>query len=358
MGSNLIIVVIIFASIAFQVPLYQCPAFAVNTSLQTGVCAQRNYIPTMKNSYNWQFNNCSSGQICAFNPAQNTSKCVPLANSNSSLPGENCTINSDCLSKNCDNTTKRCIGKPQGAICTDTSQCSVGLFCSGNPSKQSCSPLIPISGSCANGGLCVGNAMCINNTCYGFQTVPYGGQADNYFLCKANYSVYPDSVNGINKCGSPLTLTNPSTQCDLATMCVYTGDNNYTKSIPCRCGINPTQNSTKGNCSYGSRDLTRYMDNFMNYTNSIWQGTPKCHINNPYFCSNAANETGYYQAYVGLQYFHDNLYLDSSTQNDVIKSILRSDYWSAYSKVPPPPPIFATSFSLIFSLFLALIILI
>jgi len=356
MKSHLFIVVIICISVSFQVPLYQCPSFAVGSGLPTGVCAQRNYVNGTKSSYNWQFSNCSTGQICAFNPAQNTSNCVANVSSNSSLPGENCTINSDCLSKSCDNSSKRCIGKAQGESCTDTSQCGVGLFCSGNPPRQTCTNLIPISGSCANGALCVGNAMCINNTCFGFQTVPYGSPADNYFLCQGNYSVYPDSVNGINKCRSPLSLTNPSTQCDLASMCVYTGENNYTKSIPCRCGVNPTQNSTKGNCSYGTRDLTRYMDNFMNFTNSIWKGTPKCHINNPYFCSNVANETGYYQAYVGLQYFHDNIYLDSSTQNDVIKSILRSDYWTAYSKVPTPPPIFASPFSLICSLILAILI--
>jgi len=56
------------------------------------------------------------------------------------------------------------------------------------------------------------------------------------------------------------------------------------------------------------------MTNFMNYITKIAYpaGAAKCHVSNPYFCSQFDSKPEFASAYTGFLYFHDNTFLDGS----------------------------------------------
>jgi len=305
---------------------FQCPTFS-SGQIKSGNCAEKVLTPNTTN-YNWKFTACPAHQYCNFDPNSNTSSCENR-NISKLIPGENCTTNSECDSNLCLNAS--CIGFKEGALCSDDLDCHVGLFCKGETGKKTCTPLIKIGDRClANYDKCVGNAICSNSFCRKMQSIPINNSADNYLLCESGYTIFADILGGgWKKCIEPFALTNPTTSCNLGDQCLYQSGN-YHIAIPCRCGVN---SNGAGACGKGSKDLQKHMNNFMSFVQKIW-AQPLCHISNHYFCKNVQNIEGFYEAYVGIQLFHDSVYLDPS-QDNATKSVIRPDYWDAYSHLPP-----------------------
>ena len=330
---------------------FKCPTFK-GEELPPGICASKTS-PGVT-GYNWVFQKCLENQTCNFDPTKDTSSCINKQNVTNLLPGENCTTNSSCYSGNCLNNTR--IGKNETSLCVNDDECNVGLYCTGLAGKKLCSPLVENGKTCLKSvDKCYGNSACFNNTCTPFQSLPIGNISDNYLLCSSGYTLYQTVTDPVLRCRDPFNLTNPSPLCNIGESCNYKSQD-FVTSIPCRCGINI---QGQGVCSNGTGHFQKSMEAFMNFTNQIWK-TPTCHISKPFFCLNIQHLQGFNESYVGLQLFHDNVYLDNATQDNVVKSILRSDFWTAFENLPPPPPpppVFAVNIQYIWGILFFLIIL-
>lgn len=77
-------------------------------------------------------------------------------------PGEHCNIDSDCINNKCKN--ERCFGFDEGDNCTQTYECSVGLFC--NKDIMKCSKQKQEGGTCKEGWDCQNYLGCYRGRCY------------------------------------------------------------------------------------------------------------------------------------------------------------------------------------------------
>ena len=84
-------------------------------------------------------------------------------------PGDSCSVNEECQSRNCTQVEGRglCIGAAQNATCTSDIACAEGHFCYTNPDDQtrSCQPAIRAGQPCSGAARCEFGTMCANHTC-------------------------------------------------------------------------------------------------------------------------------------------------------------------------------------------------
>jgi hypothetical protein len=120
------------------------------------------------------FNECPTGTYCNISNQEvvTTTECSKTAPTpppkELSLPGEPCKTNADCLHNsqfalNC-NASNICEGLSSGAVCVNSKQCDVGLYChygGTNPGgANTCMPQVLEGGDCYEDSDCVNTCGC------------------------------------------------------------------------------------------------------------------------------------------------------------------------------------------------------
>eukprot|EP00830_Metopus_es_P002234 TRINITY_DN119_c0_g1_i1.p1 TRINITY_DN119_c0_g1~~TRINITY_DN119_c0_g1_i1.p1 ORF type:complete len:429 (-),score=79.43 TRINITY_DN119_c0_g1_i1:6-1193(-) len=159
-------------------------------------------------------------------------------------PGDYCTANSTCLSKNC--VQNRCVGTPEGQPCKTHSDCNGGLYCN---TTNYCAPTIKENGSCDDSKKCDAAAFCSNNTCERYGSLEEEKFAAIPSLCKSFYSVG-------GKCKSGPKLQG-NTTCPETQKCQYKSKDEPAFTESCVCGYSKS-GTPYCNQGRGDNDIADY----------------------------------------------------------------------------------------------------
>jgi hypothetical protein len=196
--------------------------------------------------------NNSTNYTCTSFPAPKTVR----------FPGEDCTVNDDCLKTPNDDTTgnctnKVCTGKNETQDCTQNAVCLKGLFCDTDKCKKQKTQ----GESCATSYDCINSLLCHNGTC---SIAPYSLDVNTVISsndtlqkekCKYGLTSYKNATDlstlactsyNQNDAGD----TNGFATCNLGVKCNYTDVvQKVTINQNCGCGYNA---DGKGWCPLGT----------------------------------------------------------------------------------------------------------
>ena len=170
----------------------------------------------------------------------NTGKCTaPPSSPVQSYPGEPCTVQSNCVIGTC--TQGVCVGLPIGTHCTNSNQCSPGLYCA---TTGQCSLQKPVGSTCGSDFDCVSYAGCVSNNCTAYyslavnSTVPDCSTTGTSNFCAKIACQRTSWIGSVGICLNPPKSYNFNpNRCSSNLNCTSTdGVHNYTGV--CSCGYN------------------------------------------------------------------------------------------------------------------------
>lgn len=274
-------------------------------------------------------------------------QCTPDANPTNQLPGSACSSNSECYSAVC--TSAVCIGKTQGATCSMSQECNVGLYCTRD---SVCEALIGVDQSgcysdydCFIGGSCNSISSSKAGTCLAMYSladgaiVPCFNSNGNSTLCASGSCVvdYPQTMTGHCTTAPMLTDSFPKI-CLTNSDCVGKNSRGETFTGVCKCGFNPYGHSF---CTPFAGDspaadfLTTYRA--IVQTNSV----DICHTSERYSAAcveNLAYSKGSNDALAVLQFYNSTNYGDYQSNDACVKTSVNAYYWSISPTPPTPTP--------------------
>ncbi len=114
-----------------------CPSY-INTPLEQTECFFK------QSDEKIYIDSCPVNTKCEITPGNKTGKCIPFPSTENlpAYPGGQCSVNSDCLSNDCQKGI--CNGKILGEKCESTEECSFQLTCLNGycvypkPKKEKC----------------------------------------------------------------------------------------------------------------------------------------------------------------------------------------------------------------------------
>jgi hypothetical protein len=106
---------------------YTCPEYMADPNLPGTLCARRTIT---ENLVQVGLRECKNDYVCPLTDEEGDFDCTDPTKLTTQDPGEYCSIDTQCFSKNC--TNKACVGKEEGQDCADHVDCNPGLFCSQN----------------------------------------------------------------------------------------------------------------------------------------------------------------------------------------------------------------------------------
>ena len=110
--------------------------------------------------------------------------CSPYYTKPRFYPGEYCRNSSECYTNNCNETTKKCIGKEFEDSCTKDAECNPGLFCLKIDEKTGkCNHTQKLNDHCDENSKCGSNMVCEKNNCTLIGSKKNGVLADNKNAC-------------------------------------------------------------------------------------------------------------------------------------------------------------------------------
>ena len=209
-------------------------------------------------------------------------------------PGEDCNFNSDCLLKNSTCTNGKCSGAGLDENCTNTSECSAGLYC--NKDVNKCKRQKGEGETCSEGWDCVNYLGCFKGRCIKFGTLkkgikitkelaPFPGNEKRNYLCltgeldeNGNFCVENDYDDNWLKSSSKNIDDEGYIKCNYGEKCLYTnGKNKFEKD--CECGYN---SMGQGYCPLpSSRNLEAWTEKMKFLGNSANNG---CHSLSRFHC--------------------------------------------------------------------------
>ena len=224
--------------------LYKCPAYEElkkkPTSWQEGQCinySKEIYSNSPKEKY--QYYPCSKGTC---NGASTSSVNCTEPGTNSSLPGEYCSKDSNCQSGYC--KSHRCFGQAVNLLCNGTLHCNPGLYCS----KNSTCTEVSLT-TCSADSQCNSTSLCLNSLCTlrfsvvdGMPGVITLGNSYGYSeACKSGFAAYDKETETVLCKPAPMSMNNkPLVKCipgaqttdstgayNLSCMCSYDGTGYY-----------------------------------------------------------------------------------------------------------------------------------
>jgi hypothetical protein len=172
-------------------------------------------------------------------------------------PGEECYINSDCISENSTCVNGICTGAGLNEKCNETKQCTVGHYC--NKESKTCIKQKEEGGKCLEGWDCKNYLGCFKGRCVKLGTLkkgiritqemaPFPGDDKRNFLCFTMELNSPDGLKG-NFCVSndydsswitkekKILEDGKYVKCNYGEKCQYSnGRNKFLKD--CECGYN------------------------------------------------------------------------------------------------------------------------
>jgi hypothetical protein len=118
------------------------------------------------------FDVCKDNQFCdpstsdALSSQQDDTRyeCEPVYFVRNRYPGEDCDQLGDCVNfRQCDETTKKCVGSKEGEKCDDHGDCLVGLYC--DSTSSTCTRQKSRGDACSDSIECQNAIFCYNSTC-------------------------------------------------------------------------------------------------------------------------------------------------------------------------------------------------
>ena len=151
------------------------------------------------------------------------------------LPGQNCTLDLNCLSSKCVN--HKCQGAVLNEICKTNYDCNPNLFCMDNGKNLTCQPVRTASESCSNTEPCASNLLCDLGVCIAYYSKQVGSNTTSYSngysqACSSGFAI--SNVNSTYTCELAPTSANPGAKCTPGTMCTDSSGK-YNKT--CTCGF-------------------------------------------------------------------------------------------------------------------------
>jgi hypothetical protein len=248
----------------------QCDVYKCTDQFKDGKCQQKD-LNQQTGLYNFLLQNCPKDKICQFNPTKASSSCKDIQTAVYKLyPGSSCTKDEDCLDEiTCVGSV--CVGKKEGYVCTDHSQCEFGKGCIKNDENRTCTALNKEGQACNEDYDCERHLGCYKKQCTPYFSLDLGADVSKELtgkreklpitLCKSGYELN-------NKCETMERITD-----DCTDTCDYKLSNGEKISLPenCICGYN---NDGKKYCKIGTND-DKYKD-LATRTMDYLKNTPKC----------------------------------------------------------------------------------
>lgn len=254
-------------------------------------------------------------------------------------PGENCTMNSQCLSGNC--TGNICIGTAQGGYCGSSNECDIGLFCTSKNFQFTCQPLIAAyEFGCGSDFDCVNYCGCrfgVNGPpgmCYPYFSLGNG----NSTSCENGISLLCSTGACYGSGYSGVCTTAPVSTMALGTPCTFngqcTGKNSVSQSFTsqCTCGYN------NGGLSYcqpflGDAPGVAFLKQMKTYFKST--GAVNMCQTARRFSIDCYQNFGNNFTVAWLNFTQNPMYIGN---DQCVKSVYTYDYWSIVPTPPKPTP--------------------
>lgn len=205
-------------------PVYKCG----KSSTTTGECI---HFSNSTGVDTYSITPCIQGLACDFVP-ETSSMCQYPTDFEPRYPGEYCAENQDCASGVCSGV--KCLGLTANSVCTSSSQCNPGLYCS-SVSPAVCISQIPIGSPCNKTIQCANSGVCDSGICTTYfskgngnttTVIDYRGIA---LACTSGFA-----SNGVctNPPVSNFTATPTAIPCKFNTSC-YAKDGVHKKTCLC-----------------------------------------------------------------------------------------------------------------------------
>jgi hypothetical protein len=248
-------------------PKYQCQS-ATNTTCVYLASATNTGLGFNKIDL---FDNCKNNQYCDSNifdlqdsEYDETDECKDINIEPYRFAGEDCESDNDCSGttlapQKCDQATKKCMGFKEGAQCSFTQDCVVGLYC--DDSTSTCIKQKGLGEVCKDITGCQNTLLCYFGKC---SVAPYSLPIETevptndwlgygYYCNRMN--AYTDSYNRTICAALNQTISDGEeyAKCNYGDSCNYKiGPTDYT--LDCQCGANA---DGQGYCPQG-QNLSKY----------------------------------------------------------------------------------------------------
>lgn len=265
---------------------------------------------------------CISGLECA-DSMGSSSMCS--YSSQTRYPGEFCTSGLDCMSYNC--ISGKCVGLTTGQLCTSTSECNPGLYCS-----TSCVAQIKPGKSCTENEQCENNSICDEGVCI----ILFSGDINEptqivtpYGLAISCSTGFASNSTGTYKCAkAPVSNSTSVMNCTAGSQCLA---DKGESSKNCICGYDG-----QGRCPLfeGDSEVTQMISNFPAIA-ALSLGT--CHASNPYSYEcfstmSSANLNTYLKWLANAVLYTDHLWVLKENNSVCVNQTLNAAYWNIYSQ--------------------------
>ncbi len=303
----------------------QCPKYVCNSELPTGTCLLKR---EQWGSLIFELNQCELGQVCDIYDMDLEAKCSSNYSHPLKYPGEVCTVDSECTSSVCNNSTKICTGRREKEACQTDIDCHAGMYCSPAPAKI-CLQTRKEGEKCSLHERCAPYLVCSRGECVLQASLENGADADVPAACKSFFINNGKCSAGPSLKRLPDDPTEGPIPCH-DNRCVYISAVGQTEfSEPCQCGH---LESGEPLCAPGVGDFS--FEDYSEFIERQKLQDTECHVLKGPFCrSRPTNKLGrfYHNAYVVYEnYTRGVIYANNS---DCVKDVLYPEYWYSVAHV-------------------------
>ena len=183
---------------------------------------------------------CSKGKVCGGGGTSNlfmTNQCIkvkyPLEE------GKKCTSNTECMRGKCDKN--KCTAVDEGAKCSESEDCKLGLYCSGEGDNKTCKKYLGKDAACgADTADCGIGLYCYDSKCTPIYSLDNGKATSIDALCKSGHSY---SNNGADQCGEVKSVGTCTDSTPTAELVFKFGESDYTTTCSCSSGCDSYKES-------------------------------------------------------------------------------------------------------------------
>ena len=205
-------------SFSFRCPVSRCPTTPF-------IANQCSYHDRIEGREVFEFKQCPLGHYCTYMNENKINLCQSLYIR--SLPGDQCTLNSDCATDSCVNNI--CQGKKEGEDCDSNFKCSIGLACI----NQQCTVQKKENEDCSSDEDCENSFGCSRfGKCVPYISLHVGDYSEKSLLCETLEN------DELGYCAESSLKQDSQICLDDQNFCDYEindGHDVYTESRECEC---------------------------------------------------------------------------------------------------------------------------
>ena len=185
-----------------------------------------------------------TAMICNIQEKESSKYCSMPEEIKDLYPGEYCIANSQCISNECDHTSKICIGQKLDEKCSFDNECDPNLYCS----EGVCRSAQKLGEKCDHELKCEVNAACGNKICVKIGSLKQNDPSLSSMACSSFVSENNICVEGyhLHREGGESGLSCPTSE-----KCLYERGGKIQFNSTCTCGLSSNANKY---CKPGSAD--------------------------------------------------------------------------------------------------------